>query len=199
MLQLELPVADVGLVVDEPELEQDRNISAELREQIEAELQERFDARIAQGQQQVIAERAQLAQTQQALTQAAAQLSQLQEQALEELRNQGVDLALAIARKVIAQEIKAQRVEIDPIVIDALRQLPARGEIEIHLNPADLERSQFVAEATGAHARELKFVSDPDVAPGGCVVQSVEGSVESNIDSSLQKIGEVLRDTEEGE
>jgi len=192
ILNLDLAVTDVGVVGDdEPEevLELDDKIEVRLRAEVESQVQ--------QFQQQSELQQGQLAQARQALTQAMEQIKQIQAQGIEEMRHQAVDLGLAIARKVIAQEIQAQRVQIDPIILGALQQLPTRGEIVIHLNPEDIKRSGFAEEAQNAHARDLKFVSDPNISPGGCLVESIEGSVETTIDSSLKKIGETLRTPED--
>ena len=190
-LNLNLAVTDVGVVgAEEPEED------LELTDKINARIEAKVQAQVQRFQQQAELQQAQLAQTRQALSTAMTQVKNVQAQAIEEMRHQAVDLAMAIARKVIAQEIQAQRVEIDPIILGALRQLPTRGEIIIHLNPEDVKRSQFAEETQSAHARDLKFIADPEIAPGGCLVESVEGSVETSIESSLKKVGEALRQPE---
>jgi len=187
ILNLDLAVTDVG-VVETNDIE-----ALELDDELAAILQAEVQTQLKQFQQETQLQQAQLAQTRQALAQAIEQVKQTQAEAIEEMRRQAVDLALAIARKVIAQEIKTQQVEIDPIVLEALQQLPTRGEIVIHLNPEDLQRSGFVEEAQNAHTQDLKFISDPNIPLGGCLIESVEGSVETTIESSLKKVGKTLR------
>ncbi len=189
ILDLDLAVTEVGILGDEPE-------ELELSDEIKAKLMAEVQAQVQQFQQQMELQQAQLTQTGQALSKAIEQIKQIQTQAIAEMQGQAVELALTIARKVIAQEIQAERVEIDPIITDALQQLPARGEITIHLNPDDLKNSGFAKEAQEINTRDLKFVSDPEIAKGGCRVESVEGSVESSIESSFQTIGQTLRAAE---
>lgn len=192
ILNLDLAVTDVDV------LGANNPGAMDFDDETTARLQAEVESRVREFQQNIELQQAQLLQTNQALTQALEQVKQIHAQSIEEMRHRAVDLALAIARKVIAQEVQAQRVEIDPIVLEALQQLPTRGEVVIHLNPEDLQRSGFAEEAQNAHTQDLKFISDPSISPGGCLVESIEGRVDATIESSLKKVGEVLR-TPEGE
>ena len=155
---------------------------------------ERLAARM---QQELDREKAELARARQALTEALSQLDRHREQLLREAENELLDLAVEIARKVLMQEIQAERHQIEPIVTEALQNLPARRQVVVHLNPRDLARCEIAGKADDADSPEsIRFVADPSVSPAQCVLETPEGTVESNVDTHLQAISEALKQPE---
>jgi flagellar assembly protein FliH len=108
---------------------------------------------------------------------------------------QVADLAVAVAAKVLAQEIKAQRVEIDPIVQAALERLPTGGETVVRMHPADLERSRF-ARAEGEAASPIRAVADATVKRAECLIETPHGFIQVDIESHLRALAEALRTPE---
>jgi len=104
---------------------------------------------------------------------------------------QVADLAVAVAAKVLAQEIKAQRFEIDPIVQAALESLPTGGEVVVRMHPADLERSSL-ARAEGEAASQIRAVADPTVKRAECLIETPHGFVQVDIESHLRALAEAL-------
>ena len=151
----------------------------------------------AQMQQELDREKAELARARQALTEALSQFDRHREQLLHEAENQLLDLAVEIARKVLMQEIQAERHQIEPIVTEALQNLPARQQVVVHLNPRDLARCEIAGKADDAeNAESIRFVADPYVSPAQCVLETPEGTVDSNVDTHLQVISEALKQPE---
>ena len=151
----------------------------------------------AQMQQELDREKAELARARQALTEALSQFDRHREQLLREAENQLLDLAVEIARKVLMQEIQAERHQIEPIVTEALQNLPARQQVVVHLNPRDLARCEIAGKADDAENSEsIRFVADPSISPAQCVLETPEGTVDSNVDTHLQAISEALKQPE---
>jgi len=147
----------------------------------------------AEAQKEIEAERGRLAAAATALEQAAGQFAELQEQFIRTAEAQVVELALEVARKVLTQEVQAGRYEIDPIVREALSRVGPRVEVVVHLNGVDLERCGLVAqqaETTGPGS--IRFLADPKIPPGGCLLQTAQGVVESSIDEHLDRVAEAL-------
>lgn len=130
-----------------------------------------------------------------ALTAAAQQFNAAQASLAKQAEGELVELAIAIAQQVLAQEIQAQSYDIGPIVQRALAQVPTRRGAEVRLNPADLHRAKQAGAdlPEGGSSGDLRFVADADVPPAGCVVETDEGVVESTVDAQLETAGEVLR------
>jgi len=158
---------------------------------MEAELEQR----LAAAQQQLQAERKKLAGAMAAIQDAAGQLRQLHADILAEGERQLADLAVQIARKVLMQEIQAGRYEIDPIVAEALRHVPARHEAVVHLHPDDHAACQMVGQLAG-EAEGIRFVADPNVPRAECAIETPEGVVEAAIESHLSQIARALGDEE---
>jgi len=102
-----------------------------------------------------------------------------------------VELALAIARKIIHREIT-----LDPgIVVEQVRQLveaiAEKGLITIRAHPSEISHLQsfraFVLGADGQPAR-LSFEGDESIHPGGCIVESSQFFIDATIETQLQKI-----------
>lgn len=190
-IQLDAPIRQVAVLGAErnehdpaPGAERQANQKAAEIERRARELEKQFASRNAE-----------LEQTAQALHAAGVDLAKLREQLIEDMQSEAVHLAMDIARKVLHQEIQSQGYEMDPIVAEALSHLPRRGEITVRLHPADFERSGLAKGGSSSDER-IRFAADPNVAPAGCVVSSVEGSVESSPEASLEQIHTTLTENE---
>ena len=165
----------------------------------EAEASEALCKQLAEQQRQMEqtlqADRAALQQSCRAAAAAAEQLTQLRADLVAEAEEQLATLAVEIARKVLMQEIRAGRHEIDPIVAEALRHAPVRGDVTVRLNPQDHARCSAAAELpdNGGHVR---FLADPAVPPAECVLETSEGTIESSVEANLARVAEALTQPE---
>lgn len=153
------------------------------------------DAAVVEMRQRLEAERAGLDQARRALASGAAQLAQMESDLVRQAEGQVLELALEIAAKVLMQEIRADRYEIDPIVKEALRHAPTRREVVVRLHPDDLARCGQ-GSSPPAESGDVQLVADPSVPRAGCVVETPEGVVESALDAHLATLGEALRGLE---
>jgi flagellar assembly protein FliH len=147
---------------------------------------------------QAEARAASVRQTLQALQTASREFRTMQGEFFGEAEEQLVDLALDIARKVLAQEIKAGRYEIDPIVREALGNVEGCREVVVHLNPEDYEHCN--ASSTGAEnegsSEGLRFVADPGVPRAGCLLETPHGTIESLVEGQLAEVQKALKGPE---
>ena len=128
-----------------------------------------------------------------ALSAAATQVAQLRRQVLQQSEQEIVALSLAVAQKVLMQEIEAGRYSIDAIVRQAVASLPAGQDVVLRLNPADLERCQLAGQRTAAEAGGiLRFIADPSISPAQCVAETSDAAVESTIIAHLHKVALAL-------
>jgi flagellar assembly protein FliH len=103
-----------------------------------------------------------------------------------------VDLALAIARKVIG-DIAANHAEaVAYIVHQAIEQLGQGGPFQVHLHPTDAERLAAFWPAAGKP--DWKLVPDERIAPGGCIVVCGAGQVDARLETQLDLIQKAFRD-----
>jgi len=150
-----------------------------------------------QSQQQIDAELAEFRTARTALAGAQAKFRDLHDQFCRDAERQLLSLSMEIARKVLMQEIKSGRHEVDPIVREALNRLPARVDAVVHLHPDDLARCELASqgeEASGAD--DVKFVADAGVRRGECLVRTPHGTVESSIEGHIGEIAQALAEPE---
>jgi len=159
----------------------------------EAQAAAEAEAALAKQRGALDAQREALAQARNALAHAAGCLGALQDEMLQDVETHLVDLAVAIAGKVLAQEIQAERYTIEPIVREALRQAPPNRQAVIHLHPADLDALRGAEADDLAH---LHLEADPAVGRGECVVRTAEGTVASRIADGLDEVRAALDPTE---
>lgn len=129
----------------------------------------------------------------QALGAAAEAIQTLEAQAIADAESQVVDLALAIAQKVLMQEIEGGRCRIEPIVREALRHAPSRREITVRLHPDDFAQWQQATVADAAPTSHLKVVADATIRRAGCLVETAEGTVTATLDDRLTLVAEAIK------
>jgi len=113
-----------------------------------------------------------------------------------ECEQQVLDLAIAIARKVLMQEIQAGHYEIGPIVKEALQHAPSRKNVVVHMNLYDWANCQMAKDAQSQGKTEIRYVADEGVRPGECIIETSEGFVESTVESQLNNIAEAMKSPE---
>lgn len=130
-----------------------------------------------------------------ALQAAVEQIRDARQQWLRQWESSAVDLAAAMAARLVRGEL-SRRPEITlQWVREALDLVGACGEFAIHLNPSDrqtLER-QIANLAAAMHpTATVRLTDDETISSGGCRVVSQFGSVDMQIESQLERIKEEL-------
>lgn len=121
------------------------------------------------------------------------------EQALREAEADIVELALAVAEKVVHRQVE-EGPEVTRAVLHSLLALEglaaSAGRVEVHVNPQELE---WLARGPADALRpdgpvHIEWVPDPGVSPGGCVVESDLGIIDASLETRLSAVREALRD-----
>lgn len=107
-------------------------------------------------------------------------------------------LAVGIARQLLGRELAGDTEVVPELVRHALTEFPLDQPVRIRVNPVDLAAISGEA-ADGAASliappREARWLADPQIAPGGCVVEGRERIVDGRVDSALERIFRQLTD-----
>lgn len=154
-----------------------------------------------QAEQQLAAGLGEIALATEALQAAGRQFAQRQTEFFQAAEAQLLDLAVEIARKILAQEIDAEKYKIDPIVTEALSSVSSRGEMVVRLNPADLAQCAL-AESSGKqedgqeNIEGIRFLADPTINRAECVIETVHGVVTSSVEHQLAEISQAFKNPE---
>lgn len=121
------------------------------------------------------------------------------EQALRDAEADMVEIALAVAEKVVRRRVE-QGPEVTQAVLNAVLAFEAlatsAGRVKVHVHPREL---QWLAQEGADGLRpdgplQIEWVADPAVSPGGCVVESDVGILDASLERRLAAVREALRD-----
>jgi flagellar assembly protein FliH len=163
-----------------------------IRQAVEAEKQQALDVGLAEGfekgRQAVTAE---LESVIQRLRQAYMDIEKYRKQLYLEAEKETVDLAMAVARKIIGQEISLDRQIVLNVVKGALDKVIDHEKVIIRINPADLETVQTALFEFLPHVEKLEnvhFEADAAITTGGCIVETNFGNIDARIENQLDQI-----------
>jgi flagellar assembly protein FliH len=131
----------------------------------------------------------------QALQAALAQLRRQSEEIAEAVERDAVELALALAAKILAGALEVQPERVLDTVAGALRRIAERRRIAVLVDPADLEVvsgaiAEIQASTGGIELCEVQ--ADRRVGHGGAIVRTLESEVDATIQTQLERAREVV-------
>ena len=105
-----------------------------------------------------------------------------------------VELALAIARKVLHREVQIDPSALAGIVRVTLEKLDTGTQVNLHVHPKEAPdwRHYFACQMQGMAAPEVQ--EDPGIAAGECRLETSLGSTEMGLQSQLKEIETGLLD-----
>lgn len=127
-----------------------------------------------------------------ALREAVIAIEALRAEVAESVEHDAVDLALALAGKILAGTLQARPESVVDVVQGALRRVSDRRSLSLLVNPADL---QVILDATRdgrTGIEECDLHADQRVAPGGVIVRTQEGEVDAGVTTQLERAREVV-------
>lgn len=124
-----------------------------------------------------------------------ARVSRLRAEILSAAEKDIVTLALAMAEKIVHQELTTNRDTVKAIFRSALEAIGERDRLQVRCNPADLEILQaYLLDLRAAHGGldQVDFIADPALTPGGVKIESSLCEVDASIESRLAMMKNVL-------
>jgi flagellar assembly protein FliH len=125
------------------------------------------------------------------LTETLDELTSLRAQMIHQTEHQMVQLALAVARRVVHREISLDRDLLVAMARVALDRLGESAQVTVRLSPEDFEATAAsrAAQWTGT---TVTVVADSRVSRGGCRVESDLGVMDAGADAQIQEIARAL-------
>ncbi len=123
------------------------------------------------------------------------QLAHDKQRLLDELLPHVVRLAITIARRIVAAEIRQDSRVVERTVKAALDELACEGELQVHVHPDERTIVTRALEADGTlpgRLTDLRVIADRSIEQGGCVVHSDHGIIDANISTQFAQIQETL-------
>lgn len=130
-----------------------------------------------------------------ALAAAVEQIKDSRQQWLAHWETSAIQLACAMATRIIRQELKSQPEISQQWIEEALRLSAGAAEITVHLHPTDHETlSSQVRRLTEVFhpAAPTQVIADESISLGGCRVETQFGSIDQQIETQLARIAQEL-------
>lgn len=108
-----------------------------------------------------------------------------------------VELALAIASKVLARELEENPMVILPIVKSALAKVCDQEQIVIRICPDDFElviQAKRDLQIMVGRENALSIISDHTVSCGGCLIDTPYGTVDARLDTQMDAVKQALQE-----
>ncbi len=103
-----------------------------------------------------------------------------------------VELALLVARRIIAQEVRVRPMIVADLVREGLDALDARDHVRVHLGSGFAEAQSTVQDQLKTRGIDLEILVDPGLEPYGCIVETDIGRVDESIESRVAALFEAI-------
>ena len=107
-----------------------------------------------------------------------------------------VELALAIAQKVIYREISIAQETVVHVAKEALVKVDDPGRIIIKMNPSDLQfinETKYPLSKLTVDVNHIALEAEESIQSGGCIIETELGEIDARIEKQLQAIEESFR------
>jgi flagellar assembly protein FliH len=124
------------------------------------------------------------------------QLNNLRKETYRDIEKEVVELALAIARQVICQEITIDKEIVVCVAREALAKVEDPGKIKIKMSPSDM---QFIKETRSQLSNMIENIDHvtveaaENIQSGGCIIETDLGEIDARIEKQLQAVEESFR------
>lgn len=138
---------------------------------------------------------ARMATLQAALEQTVQRLIEARDQWQGEWERIGLELASAIAQKVVKAAVAKPNDAARANLVKVLALVGRVPSVKVYLSPADLDSLEHNREGWQAATRaigEVVLTPDPNMTPGGCRVETEFGTIDASIETQLQRIRDEL-------
>ena len=132
----------------------------------------------------------------QSLRQILAELESFRRRESQNLEKELVELALAVARKIVGREVEVRPDTVAHLLHEAIGHLAHAGTLTIRLNPADLERLSDVSSQVLNGLTDpgrVRFETDASLSVGDCFIESEAGEMDVRLDQRLRVVEEAFQ------
>jgi flagellar assembly protein FliH len=108
-----------------------------------------------------------------------------------------LDLAMAIARKIVHQELSQNPEVIATIARETISEMPAKGPLTLRVHPYDYQVLNDKLPALQAEFEQLEqvqLVPSKCLARGSCILETPVGQVDAGLNTRFAEIRDVLQD-----
>jgi flagellar biosynthesis/type III secretory pathway protein FliH len=101
-------------------------------------------------------------------------------------------LAIAVARHIVGRDLRTDASAVADLVKRALAEFPIDQAMRIRVNPVDLSllamQPTMGETVTIAPNRDVRWMADARIQPGGCIVEGRERIIDGRVDTALERM-----------
>ena len=130
------------------------------------------------------------------LHQIAMELKEIRTELYRNAEKETVNLALAIAAKIVRYEVAINKNVVVSIVKEALKKLVDYDRVIIRVNPSDyqfLKTQKHQFSDLVDNKEKMTFEEDETILSGGCLIETSLGDIDARIEKQLETVEEALR------
>jgi len=110
-------------------------------------------------------------------------------------------LSVTVARHIVGREVTSDTSTIADLVKRALAEFPIDQPMRVRVNPHDLSLLSLPTSDDGAPVpiapnRDVRWLADSRIQPGGCVVEGRERIIDGRVDTALERLYRKLSDND---
>lgn len=125
------------------------------------------------------------------------QAEEIRRQTLESLEPQIVSLAVEISKKILVAHLELNPQAVADIAGEAIGMLHSREQVVLFVSPGQYEMIHGKREdllKLLSPKGELHIISDPEIAPGGCVAETGHGRVDARLEKRWESLLNALEE-----
>jgi len=106
-----------------------------------------------------------------------------------------VEIAVAVARKVLGRELGRSREAVVDLAAAAVAEARSRRDVVLRVSPADAAAVRAADGSFAALSRApIRIVEDPSLAQGGVIVETEAGRIDARIEAQLEAIERAIEE-----
>jgi len=110
----------------------------------------------------------------------------------QEIADQLLDTALAIANEVLRGSIAVHKEALLPLIREAIASLPGHhSHLQVHVNPEDAQVLRPLLEEQLAQTGG-QLIENSEISPGGCRVTAGAGEIDASIETRWRRVLEAI-------
>ena len=125
------------------------------------------------------------------LMQTLEELTQVRAQMIQQTERQMVQLAMAIARRVVHREVTLDPDLLIAMARVAMERLGETAQVKVRLHPDDYEAAG-AARVSQLAGSNVMILADAHLSRGGCRIESDMGILDAGVNAQLQEIARAL-------
>ena len=109
---------------------------------------------------------------------------------------EAVNLSLAIAKKIVGNEISINKNVILNIVKEALKKVDGHENIKIKVNPLEfqiIEESRNELKKITNCMENIEIIADHEISQGGCVIETNIGDIDARIEKQFKVVEDAFK------